>query len=122
MSTARLAGRWHSTRAGRKGSWRSSESPRPNSGDDTLVYAEDGILDASAGFVPMPGGETWPEKGLRRLTRCWLAHVALTAEPAYAGTEVLSVRSRQGSTTPNLDLVAGWRLEDLLASDPKLRS
>jgi HK97 family phage prohead protease len=61
-------------------------------GDETLTLAEDGILDASAGFLPMPGGETWETRNRCRVTKAWLGHIALTPDPAYAGAQVLSVR------------------------------
>jgi HK97 family phage prohead protease len=78
-------------------------------GDETLTLAEEGILDASAGFLPMPDGETWPERSLRRLTRLWLGHVAMTPDPAYETARVLAVRTSDvsvrpgGVVTPNLD-------------------
>ena len=28
-------------------------------GDETLTLADDGVLDASAGYLPLPGGEKW---------------------------------------------------------------
>lgn len=88
-------------------------------GDETLALADDGILDASAGFLPFPGGETWTEnRSLRRLTKCWLGHIALTPEPAYEGANMLALRSSGFGEvlpaikvpTPNLDAI---RLLDL---------
>ena len=67
-------------------------------GTETLKLAKDGCLDASAGFLVLPNGETWETSSRRRLTRCHLAHVALVPEPAYTGAKVISVRH-----TPNLD-------------------
>lgn len=85
-------------------------------GDETLALAEEGILDASAGFLPMPGGEQWEGRSLRRLTKVWLAHIAMTPDPAYEGARVLAVRQREAagtlSATPNLDLVRSWRQAD----------
>jgi HK97 family phage prohead protease len=83
-------------------------------GDETLTLAEDGILDASAGFAIFPGGESWPERDLRRLSRVWLGHVAMTPDPAYADAQVLAVRSHDepepvASGTPRLDEVRAWR-------------
>lgn len=83
-------------------------------GDETLELADDGILDASAGFRPFPGGETWLSRSAYRVTKAFLGHVALTPEPAYDGAEVLAVRAAsrerpsEGHTrpdTPNLDLL-----------------
>jgi HK97 family phage prohead protease len=91
-------------------------------GNDTLRLAADGILDASAGFGVMDGGESWPERSLRRLSRLWLDHIALTPDPAYQGTGVLSVRDadRDGAVgppllRPNLEVVRGWQLADRYA-------
>ena len=85
-------------------------------GDETLALADDDCLDASAGFVPMQGGESWPERNLRRLSKLWLGEIAMTPDPAYSGTHVLAVRSQQEPgerlETPNLDVVHGWALED----------
>ena len=62
-------------------------------GDETLALADEGILDASAGFMPMPDGETWPDRNLRRVDKAWLAHIAMTPDPAYETANVLSVRT-----------------------------
>lgn len=86
-------------------------------GEETLTLAEEGLLDASAGFAPMPGGVHWVNRELRRLTKCWLAHVAMTPDPAYADARVLAVRAadelvaEEVTGTPNLDLVRSWQLE-----------
>ena len=91
-------------------------------GKETLVLADDGCLGASAGYLPMEGGENWLTRTKVRMTRCWLGHVALTPDPAYAGAQVLSVRQNasQGATgppdeepeTPNLDVVRGWLMDE----------
>jgi len=87
-------------------------------GDETLQLAEEGILDASAGMLPMPGGDSWHERRtLRRLHKVWLGHIALTPDPAYDEARVLAVRSAgalplPGVATPNLDTVRGWQLAD----------
>jgi len=96
---------------------------RTDLGDETLTLADDGDLDASAGFLPMPGGEQWTDARRRvRITKAWLGHIALTPEPAYDTARVLAVRSAAAgaSSTPNLDIVRGWRLTDAIASDPAL--
>jgi HK97 family phage prohead protease len=90
-------------------------------GDETLALADEGILDASAGFLPMPDGETWPDPNLRRLDKLWLAHVAMTPDPAYETARVLSVRSHAlpeapgavVAATPNLDRIRASVLEDM---------
>ena len=61
-------------------------------GDETLELAADDCLDASAGYLPMPGGEKWLNRSRVQMTKCWLGHVALTPDPAYTGARVLSVR------------------------------
>lgn len=94
---------------------------RTPQGDETLALADEGLLDASAGFGVPRGGETWPERGLRRLTRLWLDHIAMVPDPAYQGTGVLAVRSTNVAEppgrvpAPNLDIVRGWRLADRFA-------
>jgi HK97 family phage prohead protease len=60
--------------------------------DETLALAGDGVLDASAGFRVNEGGENWPSPDERELTNVWLAHIALTPEPAYESAKVLAVR------------------------------
>jgi HK97 family phage prohead protease len=88
-------------------------------GDETLALADEGILDASAGFLPMPGGEAWPTRAYRRLSKLWLGHIAMTPDPAYQGAAVLAVRSvagvepgEQPPPRPNLDRVRAWQLEE----------
>ena len=88
-------------------------------GDETLEYAADGILDASAGFAPFPGGEHYTEnRHRRRITRAYLGHVAMVPEAAYDTANVLSVRHATTShpsaraATPNLDQVRHWELDD----------
>jgi HK97 family phage prohead protease len=93
-------------------------------GDETLELADDGCLDASAGFLPMADGMTWETRSRYRITKAWLGHIALVPEPAYDGARVLAVRhsdqQRPVSATPNLDLVRAWRLEGVVASDATL--
>lgn len=85
-------------------------------GDDALTLADDGDLGASAGFGVMPGGEAWPSRGTRRLTRLFLDHVALTPTPAYQGAQVLAVRARgnlpEPIATPLLDQWRALQLAD----------
>lgn len=85
-------------------------------GDETLQLADDEVLDASAGFLPMPNGAVWETRSRRRLNKCWLGHIAMTPDPAYIGANVLAVRNAETITaaggTPNLDEVRGWLAED----------
>jgi HK97 family phage prohead protease len=83
---------------------------RTELGDETLTLADEEILDGSAGFLPMPGGEKWEHRARRRLTKCWLGHIALTPDPAYVDARVLAVRTSEADetrkerpATPNLD-------------------
>jgi HK97 family phage prohead protease len=90
-------------------------------GDETLELADEGLLDASAGFGVPDGGESWPERGLRRLTRLWLDHIAMVPDPAYKTSNVLAVRHEAAdgpaavTERTNLDIVRGWRLADRYA-------
>jgi phage head maturation protease len=92
-------------------------------GDETLTLAQDGVLDVSAGFLPMPGGEQWPSRDERRLSKLWLGHVAFTSEPAFLGAKVLSVRAAAEpiTATPNADQVRAWLLAEQYARLPGSR-
>lgn len=100
-------------------------------GTETLSLADEGCLDASAGFgllrkngrtgPVVPNAETWETKDRRRLNHLYLAHIALTPDPAYETAQVLAVRSEALSetptgtpvATPNLDVLEleRWRQE-----------
>jgi len=89
-------------------------------GEETLVLADDGVLGASAGFTLLrkhgrygsvvAGAETWETRSRRRLNRLYLAHIALTPDPAYEEAGVLAVRkaSEAATVTPNRDR---WQVE-----------
>lgn len=83
-------------------------------GNETLNLADEGLLDASAGFAPLDGGEKWVSRDERRLTRLYLGHVAFVGEPAFEGARVLSVREKDqpSSATPLLDEVLSWKLAE----------
>jgi HK97 family phage prohead protease len=89
-------------------------------GDETLELADERILDASAEFAVMPGGETWTGR-VRRITKAWLGGVALTPIPAYKDANVLAVRTTTpaGETerplTPNRDRLELIRFQELYA-------
>ena len=89
--------------------------------DKQLVLAEEGMLDASAGFGLMrkegrvvPDAEVWETRDRRRLNHLFLHHIALTPDPAYEDARVLAVRNAQEAAedvpTPNRDWirVQGW--------------
>jgi len=87
-------------------------------GEETLVLADDGVLDASAGFGLLrengrvkAGAEVWETRDRRRLNHLFLDHIALVPDPAYEDAKVLAVRAASAaaatvdaaaSTTPNL--------------------
>jgi HK97 family phage prohead protease len=70
-------------------------------GDETLTLADDGVLDASAGFGLLrdkagrvvPNAEVWETRNRVRLNRLFLGHIALTPDPAYESARVLAVRA-----------------------------
>ena len=99
-------------------------------GDNALEAADDGILDASAGFALLaeggrvkPGAEVWESRDRRRLNHLFLDHIALTGAPAYPGAKVLAVRNLpeaperrfEAVNTPNLDRLELERLRSLAA-------
>lgn len=88
-------------------------------GDETLTLADEECLDASAGYLPMPGGEKWETRNRCRITKAWLGHIALVPEPAYEEARVLAVRHAEQNggeqeriATPRLDVVRSWRLTE----------
>jgi HK97 family phage prohead protease len=94
---------------------------RTELGDETLTLADEEILDASAGFLPMPGGELWETRNRRRLNKAWLGHIALTPDPAYESSRVLAVRqaaavagaiAAERIETPNLDTLRALMLDE----------
>jgi len=105
---------------------------RTDLGEETLVLADDGILDASAGFGLMrkngrtgpvvPRAEEWEDRDTRRLNHLFLHHIAMTPDPAYEDAKVLAVRAAvspqdaeiASDATPNMDRLA---LRDLLARE-----
>ena len=91
-------------------------------GTETLNLVNDEVLKASAGYLPLPGGEKWLTRSSVRILKGWLGHIAFVPEPAYEGARALSVRhggphglsgaSEQPVPTPNLD-----QLRDQLARE-----
>jgi HK97 family phage prohead protease len=86
-------------------------------GDEALELAADGSLEVSAGFKPTK--YAWLDRARSRIrySKCWLDHIALTSRAAYENAQVLAVRTEEPATvavapsTPNLDAVLAWRLE-----------
>lgn len=88
-------------------------------GDETLELAQDGCLDASAAFLPMPGGLHWLTRAAYRVTKAWLGHIALVPDPAHQGTAVLAVRAAEAlpaGPRPRLDEWKAWRLQQRVGS------
>jgi len=86
-------------------------------GEDVLIKADEGLLDASAGFgllVDKQTGkvkqdaEVWESQTRRRLNHLYLDHIALTPDAAYKDAKVLAVRTAEQpagmvGATPNRD-------------------
>jgi len=105
---------------------------RTELGEETLALADDGVLDASAGFALMhdprtrkvrPGAETWETRNRRRLNALYLDHIGLTPEPAYDGAQVLAVRQGdalaqddEDGAQPNLTAMKLRELQALYAA------
>jgi phage head maturation protease len=99
-------------------------------GNETLVLADDGVLDASAGFMLLrqdggkgpvyPDAEVWESRDRRRLNKLHLGHIGLTPEPAYETANVLAVRGGRPepatvAATPNRDRLELERLQEMAA-------
>jgi phage head maturation protease len=97
-------------------------------GRETLTLADDGCLDASAGFRPlldkegrmMANAEVWETRSRRRLNRLYLGHIALTPEAAYESAKVLAVRQKgvpepAAVATPNRDRLDLDRWRELVS-------
>lgn len=68
-------------------------SPTPL-GDETLILAEDGVLQPSVGMCVHPRDQRWSAGNKRRqITRALLDHIALVPQQQYVGARVLTVRS-----------------------------
>jgi phage head maturation protease len=83
---------------------------RTDLGEETLILAEDGLLDASAGFALMrkhgrtgpviPDAEVWENRNRRRLNHLFLDHIAMVPDPAYQDARVLTVRAHHNAPEP----------------------
>lgn len=81
-------------------------------GNETLRLASDGVLKASVAMVVRRSDQTI-RKGLRRIHRAFLDHIALVPNPSYKGARVLAVRQERElpaagedqPPTPNLDAI-----------------
>jgi len=102
---------------------------RTTLGEETLTLADEGLLDASAGFALQIDKETrkvkqnaevWESRDRRRLNHLWLGHIALTPEPAYETAAVLAVRNSEAgvlaaASRPNMERLELDRLRELAA-------
>ena len=82
------------------------------------MLADDGVLDASAGFRLLrkdgkivPNAEVWESRARRRLNHLYLGHIALTPEPAYETAKVLAVRDNTPEPEPERQLSNRERME-----------
>ena len=68
-------------------------------GQETLELARDGMLDGSVGMKVATSDQMLDRRNrVRRINKAFLDHFAFTADPAYEGAQVLSVRaSAEGS-------------------------
>jgi uncharacterized protein len=89
------------------GAWRVSDTAL---GNEVLALARDGVpLGLSVGFAEVPGGSRWsPDRQRVTRTRAALDHVAVVRVAAYAGAEVVGVRSGE-SARPTSALLTLWR-------------
>lgn len=88
-------------------------SPTP-AGDEALELANDGALGGSVGMAVRPSDQRWSDGNRRRqIMRAFLDHIALVANPAYAGAEVLAVRS--ASPQPEWEPLVNPQLDEVLA-------
>lgn len=87
-------------------------------GDETLELADDGCLDASAGFQVKPGGMSWENRTRYRVNKAFLVHIALVPDGAYGEhAGVLAVRQAETATlerpaAPNLAALRLQRLRE----------
>lgn len=70
----------------------------------------DDMYSASIGMAVPAKGQEWSEdRNRRRVVSAFLDHIALTATPAYSGTDVIAIRHAAASSTPNLDRILAER-------------
>jgi len=95
---------------------------RTELGEETLILADDGVLDASASFGLLrdkqtgrvvPNAEVWETRDRRRLNHLFLDHIAMVPDPAYPDARVLAVRSSQPPPQPEPAVVARPYLDRL---------
>lgn len=82
-------------------------------GNESLRLAADGVLKASAGMLIRRSDQTL-RKGVRRITRAFLDHVALVPNPAYPGAGVLAVRQEQELQVADKGLLHTPHLDEIL--------
>lgn len=98
-------------------------------GDETLALADEDMLSSSVGFGVLPENQRLDRATkVRHINKAYLDHLSFVEAPAYAGAQVIGVRSESGLivpeqsiATPNLDQFTAdelWRW----ASERKTRS
>jgi HK97 family phage prohead protease len=109
---------WPSRREGLVAEVRISQTPL---GDETLALANDDVLGVSAGFAARGRDQEFERRTMtRRIKKAFLDHIAFTPTQAYAGANVLAVRSGPSVPTaqelpkletPELDELRAWLQE-----------
>lgn len=83
-------------------------------GDEALELANDGALGASVGMAVRPSDQRWSDNNRRRqIVRAFLDHIALVANPAYVGADVIAVRNTP-APQPEFEPMLIPGLDDLL--------
>lgn len=74
-------------------------------GDETLALAQEDMLSGSVGFGVRGRDQVFNKRAMtRRIKRAFVDHLAFVEKPAYAGAEVLNVRSSDGEVISAADL------------------
>lgn len=94
-------------------------------GDETLVLAADGMLDPSVGFGAAPSNQrVWQDGQVRRrhVLKAFLDHIALTAQQAYEGAQILALRSSAALAEEAPEVVVDPYADDVRAWLASMRS
>jgi phage head maturation protease len=89
---------------------------KTNLGDETLSLADEGVLGVSVGFAARPSDQVFNRSTMRRrIRKAFLDHIAFPDEGAYAGAQVVGVRTANQDPsglpkldTPRIDEVVAW--------------
>ncbi|AVO21610.1 capsid maturation protease [Mycobacterium phage MooMoo] len=90
-------------------------------GDETLALADEDMLSASVGFGVRPTDQVLDRRSMtRRIKAAYLDHLSFVESPAYAGAQVLAVRSSDAGEAARLDPLR-TPLLDQFTDDPIMR-